>query len=420
MQTRFHARLDDLLAELSRREPSYFARFGVSMPDIERAVAGTSDIPLFESVSKAEITAALHAGTDHLRQRGVAITSGEDDPLGVVLAAGILDSYAAEQGLLALSLPGCPARALAQTLRSDYEEKQADGIRYFVRRREGPPLVLVNACGIPHEVWSRFLADRDHDFRILIVERRGQDLLDGGIRQPCNLKSDAADILAALEHEGAGPADLLAWCDGGKLAIEVIRSSPGRFRKLILVSASLRGGRAQEEPRTAYESNFQKVIATLAQRPSLAPMFAKMLGEQLVSTDWDGLAEDAGARAAALLRLPAREHGGAVRVPMSRELFLLNHAKRIESDAAYPIDEGIAALDLPFLLVTGDYDHIANNTIACAALAQAPQRGTHAQISGAGHYCFDLQYPYFKLLARAFLIDGSRPPPTARLSVEEL
>ena len=145
-----------------------------------------------------------------------------------------------------------------------------------------------------------------------------------------------------------------------------------------------------------------------------------MLGEQLVSTDWSAFERDAAGRAAALLRLPAKRHENAVRVPMSRDVYLLNHGNRIRSDAAYPIDDAVRAISAPIMMIAGDWDHIANNAVARAALSAAPAGGIHARISGAGHYCFDLQYPYFKLLLNAFLKDNRRPVSTARLRVEDL
>jgi pimeloyl-ACP methyl ester carboxylesterase len=420
METRFQAHLDDLLAEVTRREPSYFARFGVVLPETDGVLAAYRDRAPAAAVPDRDRADLLTSGIRYIESRGLGVGRGEGDPLGAVMAAGILDCAAAAGDLLPLALAGPPPPDLPETLAAGYHEKRtSSGVRYFVRRSGSRPLLLINACGIPLRLWSRFLGD-SHDFRIIVVESRAQNVIDGGILQSCDLASDADDILEALEQEGATGMDLLAWCDGGKLAIELVRRSAGRFRKLVLLSASLRGTAKLSLPPTAYESNFEKVILTIAERPALAPMFAKVLGEQIVPTDWDGLVGNAPARAEALLRLPAQEHQAAVRVTVSRDLFLINHAKRIRSDAAYPVDDGIAALMLPVMLITGDYDHIANNTIACAALSGSVSGGIHAQISGAGHYCFDLQYPYFKLLMNAFLIDEVLPPSTARLRIETL
>ncbi|HLG88036.1 MAG TPA: alpha/beta hydrolase [Alphaproteobacteria bacterium] len=421
METKFHALLDDLLAEVTRREPSYLARFGVVLPEIDSLFGDARDGAPLAAVSRPDLAGALMSAIRHIERRGVSVDRGDGDPLGSVMTAGIFDCFAAACDLAPLALAGPAPSDPTDILTAGYDGRRThDGVRYFVRRSGNRPLLLINACGIPLRLWSRFLGDESHDFRIFAVESRAQNALEGGILQPCDLASDADDILEALEQESATHIDLLAWCDGGKLAIELVRRSPDRFRKLTLVSASLRGTAKLALPPTAYESNFEKVILTIAERPALAPMFAKMLGEQIVPTDWEGLAGNARARADALLRLPAKEHQTAVRVTVSRDLFLINHAKRMRSDAAYPVDDGIAALALPLMLITGDYDHIANNTIACAALSGSGTGRIHAQISGAGHYCFDLQYPYFKLLMNAFLIDGVLPRSTARLRIEAL
>jgi pimeloyl-ACP methyl ester carboxylesterase len=254
----------------------------------------------------------------------------------------------------------------------------------------------------------------------MLVESPGHDLIGGGLQDECELASDATAILEALDHSGLEDTDILAWCDGGRLAIELARRRPRQIGALVLLSVSLRGTKALNPPATPYEANFSKVMSTIAERPALAPMFAKMLGEQILSTDWDGFADDVEGRVAALCRLPAQAHEPLIRVPLSTERFLLNHGKRIRSDAGFAVDDAIRALDLPLLMITGDRDHIANGAVARGALGKAARRGIHARITGAGHYSFDLQYAYFRLLLTEFLMNGKRPKAMARIEVEEM
>lgn len=424
MGTRFHALLDEALSEITRREPSYLSRFPANLARARRLMADYSGCALIERFPAAEVERALEQGIVHMRGQAPIEPdgAGASDAIGRILAGSIVDAHAAEQGALEL-LPGrTDDRPFAEVLRQDYDEAQSPaGIRYLVRRTGNRPLLLINACGIPLGVWSKFLGDADHDFRIIAVECRGQNIPAGGIRHESDLAGDAADIMSVLDHADAGPADVLAWCDGGRVAIELARSRPAAIRSLVFLSVSLRGTEALAQAATPHESNFEKVIAALAQRPALAPAFAKMLGQQLLGIDWEGFSDDPEGRADALLRLPAQAHEAFIRVPLSDDVFLLNHGKRARSDVSYPVDAAIRALgDRPVMMIAGDRDHIANNAVARAALAASVRNGVFAQIEGAGHYSFDLQYPYFRLALTEFLARGRPPPQTARLKVEAL
>ena len=54
-------------------------------------------------------------------------------------------------------------------------------------------------------------------------------------------------------------------------------------------------------------------------------------------------------------------------------------------------------------------------TIAAGVMSGYGGPVTHAVIRGAGHYTFDLQYPYFKSALTEFI---ERRTPTARVRVE--
>lgn len=423
MDRRFYTLIDEATREVTRREPSYLARFPVGLPPAAEAAKIYAVHRLAADFSQAEIARALDEGFAYLCERGVMVSDGSEapDPLGRILTDSVFDAYAAGRDALPLTPSPADGPPFSEMLSGDYAAlRTADGQRYFLRRRGRRPLVLINACGIPLAVWSKFLGDPEHDFKIMVVECAGHDLLGGGLLHACDLASDGAGIVAALDHAGIESADILAWCDGGRLAIDLARRQPERIGAMVLLSVSLRGTKAVDQPVTPYEANFSKVMATVSERPGLAPMFAKMLGEQILSTDWDGFGDDIEGRVAALCRLPATEQEPFIRVPLSRDLFLLNHGKRIQSDAAYAVDDAIRALDLPMLLITGDRDHVANTMVARAALGGAAGKGIHAQIRGAGHYSFDLQYSYFRLLLNAFLADRDRPFGTARVQVEDL
>jgi pimeloyl-ACP methyl ester carboxylesterase len=105
-------------------------------------------------------------------------------------------------------------------------------------------------------------------------------------------------------------------------------------------------------------------------------------------------------------------------VPMAREDDLLNYGRRITADIGYPMDQALASLRMPVLLITGQYDNVISNAFAGAALAAYVPGFTHINVKGAGHYIHDLQYPYFLWLLESFTAELKPPAPAARIEVK--
>ena len=396
MSSLFDALVDEAIAEIDRRDAGYLARFPLS---ISR-----------ESNSRVEavLTQIL----------GARSALGVPDAVGEAVCRSIADAEAAERGELPLKPAGALNRTFDDFLSQDYAEcRNKDGTRYLVRRHGGRNLLLINACGVPLSAWSKFLGDSLHDFRIHVVETRGQTF-SGGNSEESDLLSDADKIVSVLDDLGAGPFDILAWCDGGRLAIEIAKRRRDRIRALALLSVSFRGAETGEPAElNSFEISLRSIMRNLRQKPELAAFLSKMLNEQPTKTNWDAYAQDPKGRVSALLRLPAEDQALAMRMPMSRDVFLLNHTRRAWNDPDYPAAETLAELDLPILAITGEYDQITNNAATLSVLSGYKGPLIHAEINGAGHYCFDLQYPYLRLLLSEFLAEGRQPTASARVKI---
>ena len=402
----FYQLINNALDEVLLREPNYFSRFAIGVPPL--------DHPKYSS---HEIRQGLGEGMAHMEGLGIRFNHVAEalDPVGELLVDSIVDAVAADQGALPLLPHPREPRSLSDLLSKDYQERTADGRRYFIRLREGRAILLISATGIPMALWSRFLGDPLHDFRIMMIEGRCGDLLMGGMENASELSRDAENIVNVLEKESVTEAGVIGWCNGARLAIEVASLCPHRVQSVVLVGPALSGIQGVPPSPSRFEAAMKKVFSALAERPALARTYVKALEDK--APDWDNLA-DSKSRAAALFALPPLSHALALRRPISQADFLLNYGRRLSSDAAYPVGQAWAKLDQETMLVTGSYDNLVNNEFIWTVLNAYRSSGIHVNVKGGGHYLHDLQYQYFRFITEIFLAKRRLPTGTARLDVK--
>lgn len=423
MSILFKRLLDDALSEVSRREPDYFSRFSLALPASNCRIERYLQQSLVQRYSPAQIDNALADGIAYFDALGVnfAETTSDPDPLAQLMLDSIMDAFIAVQDNLFLQPGFVHSRSFPTALADAYDSRQTpSGRRYLVGQRGRRQLLLINALGIPLTVWWKLLFDPSHDFQIIVVESRCGDFLAGGMQSDVDLSQHAIDISEVLSCESIDQIDVLAWCNAGRVAIELARKCAGQIRSLVLLSTTLRGIKGVDPRPSPFEDNFEQIFSTIAKNRALAGPLIKMLSRLSKPPVWDTLTEDPAARAAALFRLPARDHTATLQVPMSRPEFLINYGSRTTSDESYPLHEVLSKINVPLFLITGDHDNVVSNAFTCAALSTWANAVIHASISGAGHYVQDLQYPYFCWLLKSFLYEEAVPSSTARVIVQQI
>jgi pimeloyl-ACP methyl ester carboxylesterase len=417
----FNQLIDDALGEIARREPSYFERFSLTFPTPAARVEIYRNQPAFQAFSPAEIASGIEAGLEYVAEQGVDVRTGdEDDPVALLMLDSIMDAFAADRQALPLRPNTQPPRSLDRILREDHEERRTpEGGRYFIRKTGNRPLVLISACGIPLGIWSNFLGDRSHEFKTIVVESRTADALLGGMKNCVDLSVDSADIIAVLDCEHVGKIDALAWCSGGRIAINIADRYADRLGSLTLLSPTLHGMAGMAPQPSPFEDTMCEIFEALTERPQQAEYFAGTFRDQSQVVNWDIVGGKPSRRAAALFGLAATEHSKAMLTPMLRPDSLVNYGRRVAFDESYAANEALSRLALPVLVLTGDHDTIVNTAFSCAALRTWGPPMVHASVKGGGHYLQDLQYTYFLSILSEFLA-ARQPRTSARVEVMPL
>jgi pimeloyl-ACP methyl ester carboxylesterase len=412
---KFYALLDETLAEIDRRDPSYLSRFQPSAPSISLMAAGYARHPLCAGYDATVVERALAEGLRYFAGAGALRGPATDraDPVAGFLCDSIIDAFCADRGALALEPAPRRERPIAQILVENYSQQRTPaGQRYFLRRAGNRPLLLINALGVPVNIWWRLLGDADHDFKVIVAESPCGDMLAGGMVRSLDISDEAEGLAAVVRAASVGPATVLGWCSGAKIAIDLAGRHPDCVSSLVLLAPSLTGIPGIAPDLCAFEKDFRWLGAAVHKQPSLAPSLAKTFTEPR-PVIWDADAEQ---RAATLFGLPARERDSALTVPLSKAQSLITLMRRFAADDAYPADQILSRLDIPILAIMGRQDRIIQPRFASLVLKTYARSASQVILNGSGHYIHDLQYHYFRFLLTEFIGNGRAAAPSARIS----
>ncbi len=419
----FRALIDQALDEIRLRDPCYLGRFPLTMPSLDTFAKRHVERTAGPRYSQAQLEQVFAATCEFLHSTGVLIESkaAVPDHLSDVILDSALDAFVAGEERNGLN-PYVAGRfaSLRDLLAAEYAERHtARGTRYFIRNQGDRSVVLISAVGIPLNVWSKFLLDPSLQYRMILVEGGSGDLIHGGLERHAELEEHALDIADVIERERLERIDVLAWCNGARVAF-ALADYCDKVHSLTLVSPALMGIEAIAPKYSLFEDGMLKIFATIAERPSLANLLAGSVRQQNRKPDWTEYVNDPVERSTLLLRLPAEKHAAELIAPLTRGDYLINFSRRVSADSAYPIHESIARAQIPILLVTGSHDAIVENSFACTALHRWAKGVVHADVEGAGHYINDLQYVYFRAILRQFFDFERIPSSCARVKVGPL
>ena len=419
-QTEVYSLLDTAMSEVRRRAPDYMERFPTARPSLAHAAALHDQC---RGLSQGELYDALLSGFDYISRSWplADVQADISDPVTMTLCRSIIDAGRAADGELPLLPSQSPTESVTAVLRGDYDERATEtGKRYFVRRRGTRWLLLLNATGTPIESWVKFLADTEHDYKIILADSPSGGTFGGGLQWYEGVQTDAATLATILRAENVSAADVVAWCNGARIAIELAHEYPDYVRSLVVSTPMLRGIDGVAPNPSPFERELKPLLDGVSRSEDLAPVFAKAIAQQSLSPDWTRLTNDSSARAQALFAMPAACFAAGLIEPLVHASSLSILARRVASDEALPTHVALSALSVPMMTILGDSDRIVNNALTRNALARWCRNVSCATVYGAGHYVHDLQYQYFRLALDSFYRGYAGPAPSARQPVVQL
>ena len=373
----FYNLLDNALAEICRRDPTYPSSFPINFSHPSRLSRTVTQRyrqhSLFNRFSPEAIEQALTEGVSHLCASWPAseMPTAPDDPLLRLLCDSIVDSFCAEQGVLTLMPYSSSNGSISEVLAEGYNERRAvGGPSYFVGKNGREPLLLINATGTPIVFWKHLLVDSTHEFRVIVPCRRGSDLLHGGLRCHSDIRTECADFVSILDAESLDNVSIIAWCNGARLGIELANAHPDRVSSLVLLGPMLKGIQNVSPSITNFDRDLQPLLDAVRENPALAPLLSRSISQQAKLPDWGKWTNAPSTRARALFALPAKDQAHGVLGPLSDAQSFINISRRVKSDEDYPMDRALANLTVRTMVILGSNDHIISNQLVYDALRQ--------------------------------------------------
>jgi pimeloyl-ACP methyl ester carboxylesterase len=421
MNTTFYKLLDNTMAEVCLREPAYTSSFPITVA-IEEITPGYAAHPLCGTLPAGAIEHALSEGLAYIAREWTSAKepSTGKDPVAQFLCNCIVDAYCADQGLLALQPQNGVKQSISEVLAQQFSKRQATGgISYFVRNQGSCPLLLINATGAPIAIWKKLFADRTHDFKIILPQRRGSDLFHGGLQQHVDIKRDSEDLAAILDAELLEQANVLAWCNGARVAVDLANYRPNQISSMALLGPMIKGVQGVPPSPSNFERDLQPLLDAVSKESSLAPFMAEVIAKQPTSPDWKRWTNAPVNRAQALFAMPAKEHASAMMAMLTEAQSFINIARRVASDESYPMNQALGKLQLKTMVIMGADDNIVSNHLFSSAMKNICRNSmSKVVLEGSGHYIQDLQYHYLRWLLTEFFEKQKSPQRTARVWVE--
>ena len=390
--------------EIQARSPDFFAENVLAVRGEELRSALRDAHPASGGSELDELgDAVLRAWSD----RGVRYECGDaaTDPVARELLRGLRDGGRLD---LAAAGAGSPeATDVGALIRSEYREivGPAGSVRGHVRRRAGRPLLLLNALGLSIRIWSRLLGG-EHGRQVIVPVLPSCDPLDGGMTETSSARQ-LAGVLAALLRDLALPdVDVLAWCNGGRVGVELLRLAGPAIGRLVLLSPTFRGGVTPGARTSVYEDNLDKLFSMVAAVPDRAGYASTMFRLPQPAPDWGQFAGRPEERARQLFGMPRKAFDAVMTTPMATAESLGHYVRRTYLDEAI---SGEPPAPLPgdrVVLIQGSHDSIVDNVQTREWLGERAPGFACYEVSGAGHYVHDLQYPYLSYLLDRVLGTG--------------
>lgn len=134
-----------------------------------------------------------------------------------------------------------------------YVQRQGASLAFQVAGA-GPGLLAIPGAASGSATWDdqtgrAFLAQLAEIGTLVCFDQRGAGLSDPLVGdEPLPLEERVADTLAVLDAAGLGESHLLAWHDGGPVALLAATAHPERFRSLTLMNTAPRLSQADDFP----------------------------------------------------------------------------------------------------------------------------------------------------------------------------
>lgn len=406
--------------------------------DLVQALAQAAGVPCREASAAVPLDAVGEivamelrlAGQLHALGREAEFDARDDDEVQLHGLAGAaathwqqLARFAGEHAVQAYRayrpqafarLPGLQQRATAEL-----------GVPYLRCGQGSRALLLVNAFGLPLDVWHALASRLAPEFTLLALdEASAGDGATACYPAPQAPAAYAAAVCSMLEQEGFTECSVIAWCAGAKFALELARRQSARVRSLMLLAPSFAGEPAHTGADSPFENSLQTMCGLVQRMPSSAESMARSMVSLLARSQGGAAGAPVDPSGAVVFALPDAATMAWVHAPFVSGPSMVDYSRKLLAFRAHQVSRSadLARLQQPVLLVTAAMDTTTSNARARQLCLDACSHLLHFELRHAGHYFLHQNSELVARLLQGFLHNGmlteSPHPRFERLAVE--
>jgi pimeloyl-ACP methyl ester carboxylesterase/nucleoside-diphosphate-sugar epimerase len=222
-----------------------------------------------------------------------------------------------------------------------------------------PPVVLINAIGMPVRLMAGLVRQLGGLFRILTWESRWAPSPEGIFDpQRCDLNHHLLDLTTLLDFAAVDRAHVIGWCNGAQLALKFASSFPQRARSLVLLNGTF--NLPDNITRTAFEKNMRVLMPQISANRNFAELYYRMTTTaRFRPNGFQPQAETAGRSSSFITcRNPALRH--LTNAPFKTPELLYRYANMVKRCFDEPAVAPDTNLSIPVLVISGDEDQISH------------------------------------------------------------
>lgn len=247
--------------------------------------------------------------------------------------------------------------SLIETFQSRSTISNNQTINFFVSEPKEKAIIIINALGLPINLWESFIMIMRQDYQIVIWETRCGDIEEGGMEAIISMDQHAYDIDAIIKEEQLNNVNVLGWCNGAKIGIIAATINPN-IKSLILFAPTFKGIQGIEPIDTKFEVQLDNLFDQVKKKPKnagvLSQFFSKMATRKLAL---ENLTE------ADILGYNDEALNPKVFVPMANAEYLINYGARAIIDENYNIIPIIEQVTQKILFILGENDAAVSNEL---------------------------------------------------------
>lgn len=237
---------------------------------------------------------------------------------------------------------------MEKSIKSVYEKE----LIYYVTEKRIRTLIIINAFGAHYEAWNIFIRYLSKYFRVIVWEIPGcfgASLTESEEGLYC-IDSQVEDLERVVSTEKIDKFHIIAWCSGVKAAMLYAHKYVDKVETITVISGDFAPFPGYKWKGNKFQENAELVMKIIKGRPKLLSIYLKLISESVFYSKQDE---------SLLERVPEVWHDIFLE-QYDHEEWAISFLKMCMRQYDYDISEIIQDIDIPVLIITSRYDHVAS------------------------------------------------------------